>query len=313
MLDEIPSGTKAEVIDKRKARDWFKVRKYVVNRIRQGDSQASAARWAGVSLGFVNKWWNIWKRTKSWDALRTRSSAPKRVRVKRYWYADEIVDLKRRHPELGAQKIRAMLGIDLSHQKVYEVLVEEGLITPGPKARRVWKAFSRKHSNSLWQMDVMVPDALQNRYLVTIIDDHSRFVLASRLLASATAEAVTDVLRTAVRMFGRPRQVLTDHGSQFIHNSDGGLTVFGAFCAEHGIQHILAGVRRPTTCGKIERWHRSFREEVLNFVGEDLGLLAWYMPGSLEFYNAERPHWALGLRTPMEVYLADFIIPEDLA
>jgi len=70
MLDEIPSGTKAEVIDKRKARDWFKVRKYVVNRIRKGDSQASAARWAGVSLGFVNKWWNIWKRTKSWDALR---------------------------------------------------------------------------------------------------------------------------------------------------------------------------------------------------------------------------------------------------
>ena len=99
MLDEIPSGTKAEVIDKRKARDWFKVRKYVVNRIRDGASQASAARWAGVSLGFVNKWWNIWKRTKSWEALRTRSSAPRRVRVKRYWYADEIVDLKRKHPD----------------------------------------------------------------------------------------------------------------------------------------------------------------------------------------------------------------------
>jgi len=169
MLDEIPSGTKEEVIDKQKARDWFKVRKYAVNRMREGASQASVALWAGVSLGFANKWWNVWKRTKSWDALHTRSSAPKRVRAKRYWCVDEIVDLKRRHPELGAQKIRAMLGIDLSHQKVYEVLVEEGLITPGPKARRVWKAFSRKHSNSVWQMDILELDDRKERPLVTII------------------------------------------------------------------------------------------------------------------------------------------------
>jgi len=89
--------------------------------------------------------------------------------------------------------------------------------------------------------------------------------------------------------------------------------MFGAFCAEHGIRQILTGVRIPTTCGKIERWHRSFREEVLHFVGDDVRLLAWCMPGSLAFYNAERPHWTLDLRTPMEVYLADFIIREDLA
>ena len=56
VLDEIPSGAKEEVLDKQKARDWFKVRKYVVNRMREGVSQASAARMADVSLGFLNKW-----------------------------------------------------------------------------------------------------------------------------------------------------------------------------------------------------------------------------------------------------------------
>ncbi|HSV42571.1 MAG TPA: DDE-type integrase/transposase/recombinase [Methanomassiliicoccales archaeon] len=313
MFDEIPSHTNDEEIDKRKVRDWFKVRKYVVNRIRNGASQANAARWAGVSLGFVNKWWNIWMDNKTWDALRSRSCAPRTVRIKRWQFTDDIVQIKNEHPELGVQKLHAMLNIDLSHQKVYEVLIEEGLITPGPKARRKWRAFSRKHSNSLWQCDVMELKDEGGLYLLTFIDDHSRFVVASRLLSSVTVEAVVETLLRAVRSFGRPRQILTDHGTQFIHNKSGEMTKFGTTCAELGIKHIMAQIRKPTTCGKIERWHRSFREEYLAKHLDDLKSVGSTMPDWLEFYNTVRPHWALDLKTPMEVYLADFIIPEDFA
>ncbi|MCD6462056.1 MAG: transposase family protein [Thermoplasmata archaeon] len=53
------------------------------------------------------------------------------------------------------------------------------------------------------------------RYLFTIMDDHSRFIIASRVLESVTTDTVLDTLDKAVKMFGPPRQVLTDHGSQF--------------------------------------------------------------------------------------------------
>lgn len=311
-MQEMSETGRAEALNKRKLRDWFKVRKYVVNHIRRGASQAAAARWAGVSAGFVSKWWNVWKREKRWEALRTRSTRPRHVRVKKYQFVDEIVSARKRFPFLGAQKIKALLNIELSHQKVHEVLVEEGLVDQGPKKRRVWRAFSRKHSNSLWQCDVMDLDDSKTKFLVTIIDDHSRFVLASKVLGSVTAEAVSSLLTATVRMFGRPRQVLTDHGCQFVHSRSGGMTAFGRTCSSLGIKHIMAGVRRPTTCGKIERWHRSLQEELCSRLDWDVEKIEDKLPEYLEWYNTARPHFALGLEAPLAVYLGDLIRAEDV-
>jgi len=258
MPDEVPDYVKVEELDKREARrqrDWFKLRKLTVNRLREGLSQAGVARLYGVSAGFVNKWWHRWKESKSWDAIRSRSTAPNNVRVKRYYHADEIVAARRAHPEMGAQKLKVFTGVELSHQTIHTVLVEEGLVTPGPRERRVWRSFSRKHSNSLWQMDFK---ELQRGgpYLFSIIDDHSRMILASRMLERITVEAVLAVVRKAFRCFGRPRQILTDHGVQF-YSPKGGESAFAAMCQALGIRHLLAGIRKPTTIGKIERWHRT--------------------------------------------------------
>jgi transposase InsO family protein len=309
-MTEVPGDVKDEGLDKRNERDWFKVRKYVVNRVREGLSQARAARLAGVSEGFVSKWWNRWKRTKSWDAIRSRSTAPNNVRVKRYFHSDEIVSARLEHPEMGAQKLKAFTGVELSHQTIHTVLVEEGLVTPGPRERRVWRSFSRKHSNSLWQMDFK---ELQRGgpWLLSIIDDHSRMILASRMLDRITVEAVLVVVRKAFRCFGRPRQILTDHGVQF-YSPKGGESTFAAMCQALGIRHILAGIRKPTTIGKIERWHRTLEDELFRFIAGDLQLLKHLLPGFVEWYNTGRPHWSLDLRTPLEVYLADFMSSEEI-
>jgi len=61
MPDEVPDYVKVEELDKREARrqrDWFKLRKLTVNRLREGLSQAGVARLYGVSAGFVNQWWH---------------------------------------------------------------------------------------------------------------------------------------------------------------------------------------------------------------------------------------------------------------
>lgn len=205
-----------------------------------------------------------------------------------------------------------MVGCDLSHQKVHEVLVENELVARGPKKRRVWRAFSRKHSNSLWQCDVMEIDDTKTKFLVTFIDDHSRCVLASRVLNSATSEAVASLLRSTVRMFGRPRQVLTDHGCRFTHSKSGNATRFGTTCEALGIKHIMASVRKPTTCGKIERWHRSFQEELCSRCDWDVEKIEKELPSYLEWYNCSRPHFALDMRAPLDVYLADFMSIDDI-
>jgi transposase InsO family protein len=283
----------------------------VVNRLRERKmTMAEVARSAGVSIGFVHKWWHRWLESKHWDSLRSRSSQPHHVHMKRYRYADEVVEMKRQHPLLGVQKLTQLLKVeknaDISHMSVYRVLVEEGELNAGPKAQRIWRAFERKHSNSLWQCDILDVDDTKTAFLVSFIDDHSRMILASKVVESATTEAIVDIFRKAVRMFGAPRQVLTDHGAQFFFNKTGIATSFGAFCEELGIKHILAGVRKPTTCGKIERWHRSFRQECLFLAkSQDQQLLRWYLPIWLDFYNNSRPHFALDLRSPMEVYFAD--------
>jgi transposase InsO family protein len=298
------------VIYEREVRNWHKVRKYAIKCMREGENRSQLAYRLGVSTGFLSKWWAVWETTKTWESLKDRSSRPKAILTKKWQYAERIIAFRKDHPESGAQKIKVCLGIDLSHQSIYEILVAAGFIEPGPKARRVWRAFARHHSNSMWQMDFkdLKPGG---PFLFSVLDDHSRMILASKVLENATTENALYVLRIVIRMFGKPRQILTDHGCQFFANK-GGLSDFDVWCKENGIHHIMAGIRKPTTIGKVERWHRTLIDEFLcQFT--DISEFRRRLPDYLEWYNTGRPHWGIGLRIPAEVYFADFIIPEDFA
>lgn len=78
------------------------------------------------------------------------------------------------------------------------------------------------------------------------------------------------------------------------------------------IKHIMAGIRKPTTMGKIERWHRTLIDELLCLFAASSGFKK-SLPDYIEWYNTGQPNWGLGLRAPVDVYFADFIIPEDFA
>lgn len=305
-----PRSGIGKVVHERIERDWYKVRKYAIKRLREGWKPARLAAHLGVSASFVLKWWTVWRENKTWESLRNRSTRPKTIRTKKWEYSQLVIDTRKAHPEMGPEKIKAYLGISLSHQSIYEILVASGQIVHGPKVRRRWRSFARHHSNSLWQMDFKT---LQDGgpYLFSIIDDHSRFILASKTMESQTTENVIAVLMKTIDMFGKPRQILTDHGSQFFANK-GGQSQFDDACLELGIHHILAGVRKPTTTGKIERWHRTLKDELLRFC-KDISEFIIRLPDYLEWYNVHRPHWGINLRTPLSIYHADFISPEDFA
>ena len=311
-MNKVPETRIGKRIYEKSGRNWFKVRKCVVKRLQEGWPVKQVVDVYGVSRAFVYKWWNRWLETKTWDALRDRPSTPHTIKRKKWKYASAVIEIRKAHPEMGAQKIKAYLGdkIDLSHQSIHEILREAGLVKPGKKVRRRWRLFARHHSNSLWQIDITELHE-GSVYLLSILDDHSRFVIASVVLEHATKSAILGILGKAIRMFGKPRQILTDHGSQFFANK-GGCSEFDAFCRSLGIQHILAGVRKPTTIGKVERWHRTVKKEALEKC-TDIAELKSKLSEYVAWYNSERPHWGLGLRTPAAVYFADFILPEDFS
>ena len=148
------------------------------------------------------------------------------------------------------------------------------------------------HSNSLWQCDLKRVDT---EWLITILDDHSRYVTGSQIFNEGTAENVIWLLDQAVHEYAKPREILTDHGSQF-WSVRKGESSFDAYCAQQNIKHILGGIGKPTTQGKIERWFRTYDQEHARFT---------LHRRFIEYYNYERPHMALNYKTPAEVYHGD--------
>lgn len=129
-------------------------------------------------------------------------------------------------------------------------------------------------------------------WLVGILDDHSRFVPGSEIFTEGTAENVIWLLDKAIHEFNKPREILTDHGTQF-WSVRRGESAFETYCLQHGSEHILGGIGKPTTQGKIERWFRTYDLEHARFP---------LHRKFIQYYNYERPQMALNYSTPAEVY-----------
>jgi putative transposase len=131
--------------------------------------------------------------------------------------------------------------------------------------------------------------------MISYQDDHSRFIIGSVKIWSPTGENALMLLDKAVKRHGVPEQVLTDQGTQFTP-ARGETSAFDRHCAELGIEHIMASVRRPTTCGKIEAFHKACQTE------SHLFKMYWSF---IRYCNYTRPHEGINYLTPAEIYLKD--------
>ena len=97
------------------------------------------------------------------------------------------------------------------------------------------------------------------------IDDHSRFCVSAGIMARATGRAVCGFFAQALERYGVPEEILTDNGKVFTNRFGMRPTevLFDKICRENGITHRLTAPSSPTTTGKIERFHRTFREDFL--------------------------------------------------
>lgn len=218
---------------------------------------------------------------------------------------EKVVHTKKKYPRLGAEKIRTIAKVEASAPTVRKVLYEAGFEPVTIKKGKAYKSFERPYSNDLWQIDYVVigKDRItgQDVEFLSVIDDHSRKILSVNSATHATTDDVLNIMRECVETYGVPRQILSDHGTQW-YATRGGDARFDEWCKNNGIEHIMGGIRKPTTTGKVERWHGTIRREAglpeRGSVEEYRDLIENFV----FYYNYERPHYANGLTTPAMAY-----------
>lgn len=156
--------------------------------------------------------------------------------------------------------------------------------------------------NVSWSMDFM-SDALQSgRKLRTLnlIDDFNREALAIEIDTSLPAERVIRVLEQVIAWRGKPKRIRVDNGPEFIS------TKLGLWCEEQGIQLQFIQPGKPTQNAYIERFNGSFRKDVLDaYLFENLHQVRSLTDEWIEDYNYDRPHDALGGRSPADMLAVD--------
>jgi transposase InsO family protein len=196
----------------------------------------------------------------------------------------------------------------VSRSTVYRILVRHGLIEPRSRRRRRsdYLRWERDAPMQLWQLDIVggvfLTDGTEWK-VVTGVDDHSRFCVTATVVPRATGRAVCLAFADALRRYGVPDEVLTDNGKQFTDRfGKGGEVLFDRICRDNAITHRLTQPASPTTTGKVERFHGSFRREFLNHAEPfDLVLVAQAAVDTwVTGYNCDRPHQALDMNYPAQ-------------
>ncbi len=230
-------------------------------------------------------------------ALEDGQPAPRRV-----WnklpdtIAQAVVGLALKEPELSPRELAIAFADQqqyfVSEASVYRLLKAHDLITsPAFILMKAADHFAQPTTapNQLWQTDFTYLRVIGWGwfYLSTVLDDFSRYILAWKLCTTMTATDVSDTLTIALRSSGLDRVRVRQRPR---------------LLSDNGPSHTRGKPYHPMTQGKIERYHRSMKNQIL--------LENYYLPGQLEariaefvdYYNTRRYHESLHNLTPADVY-----------
>lgn len=170
----------------------------------------------------------------------------------------------------------------------------------GPLPRQ-WRRLS-PCANSCGPKAWPLPGA-KHAEILNMIDDHSRLFLASRAFPTVKAADVVDVFRMAIALHGAPASLLCDNGAVFTATPRGGKVLLQLELERLGIAARNSRPYHPQTCGKVERLHQTLRRYLARQApARTLAGLQEQLDGFTGYYNATRPHRALGGRTPLQAY-----------
>ncbi len=221
-----------------------------------------------------------------------------------------ILEAAREMPELSSRQLAAWttdnLGFGVSESTVYRILRREGLVKSPEMQLKAGKEYHRKTTgpHQMWATDASYFKVVGwgYYYLVTVMDDYSRFILSWKLQRDMTADSLIEVVQDAVDKTGMTEVPVADRTSLLSDNGSGYVSRgFRNYLHLVGIKHILAAPFHPQTNGKLERYHQTIKRDVKQVPYEMPSDLEAAIAAFVAYYNYSRYHKALGNVTPVDV------------
>jgi transposase InsO family protein len=257
-------------------------------------------------------------RAGGYAALERRSRRPKSSpRQTTLEIQQAIVELRRELInggfDAGAQTIahhlRLRFGTTPSRPTIWRILKANGLITAQPHKRpkSSWIRFQAELPNEMWQADSthwLLADRSDVEVL-NLIDDHSRFCLASVAFRTVKAADVLETFYLAAESHGYPAKFLSDNAAVFSGAPRKGRVVLESELDRLGIDSKHSSPYHPQTCGKVERFHQTLKRYLeCQAPADNLAHLQLQLDGFRLYYNQQRPHRSVDGRTPFQAFQA---------
>ena len=269
---------------------------------------SSLCREFGITRKTGYKWLS---RYKNGQPLKDQSKCPSVISNHTPHETEKLItDLRSENPGWGAKTIKRVLENQGNKnipcvKTVNNILNRYGCISEKESLKhQPFKRFERSKCNELWQTDFkgefLTADG-KYCYPLDILDDHSRYLIKIKPYLG-TGNVVKSTFEAAFNEYGMPDSILSDNGAQFAGFKHG-YTQFEKWLMNLDILPIHGRIKHPQTQGKIERFHRTLKDELLkhktfsDIYDADRQLQEWR-----EKYNNIRPHEALGMQCPSEIY-----------
>lgn len=220
------------------------------------------------------------------------------VEVKLRWYGEKLPS--RGFPEYF-KRIRRE-GLMWNHKRVKRVYKKLGMSRRRKMKRRIPNP-ERKvllypiRPNLTWSVDFM-EDRLENGRkfrTLNILDDYNREALSLEVDYSFPSSRVVEMIKRVIEWRGKPEEIRSDNGPEFIAKT------FEGFCENSAIAHVRIQKGKPTQNGFVERFNRTFREDVLDAnIFENVNQVRELSMNWMEDYNNNHPHASLGNMSPRE-------------
>jgi transposase InsO family protein len=196
-----------------------------------------------------------------------------------------------------------------SRTTIWRILQREGLLTRQPQKRPICSRirFEADLPNEMWQADITAWTLADGEVseILNLIDDHSRLLLETRAYGRVKAPDVVSSFHRAAELHGLPESFLSDNGAVFVGGYRKGKVLLEYELERLHIQFKNSRPYHPQTCGKVERLHQTLKRYLAKQPSAGtLSELQEQLDAFAHYYNAIRPHRALGGRTPLQSYSA---------